>query len=426
MTRMQTTAAYVAVAGLLTLAAYVTAPRRVVPVAERDRGQPFFPRFTDPNAATSLEVIEFDEQTFVARPFKVLNRDGKWTIPSHYDYPADAGDRLPLIAAAVISLKKGDVASENAADQERCGVLDPLDETLATPKGRGARVTVKGRNDKVLADIIYGAPVEGRPSQRYVRLPEERRIYVADVGQLKISTGFQEWVDRDLLHVDRHDVDRILVRNYTVEVARDRVTPREMLSLSATGRDEWALDGISPSERLDTFHMNLLVTRLDDLAMVDVRPKLPAVTALLAGAGASETAKLPQPEVDDLARKGFFLTPQGILGSEGDVVVHTTSGIFFTLRFGRIVTEAVEALGRGSSPAQSLRYLFISANVEPPAADRQVSASVQNQLAVLRARFAPWYYVISNDDFLKIRLLRRELVRSRGPGAAPPPTAPQG
>src|SRR5262249_56701112 len=112
------------------------------------RGQPFFPDFSDPNAAASLEVVEFDESSSMARPFKVTNRAGRWTIPSHDGYPADSNNRLSSIAASVIALKKDDVASHNAGDQERCGVLDPLDDTLAAAAGRGTRITVRGTNDK--------------------------------------------------------------------------------------------------------------------------------------------------------------------------------------------------------------------------------------------------------------------------------------
>ena len=44
-------------------------------------------------------LVEFDEHTSVAKPFKVLNRDGRWTIPSQHDYPADNRNRLSSIAA---------------------------------------------------------------------------------------------------------------------------------------------------------------------------------------------------------------------------------------------------------------------------------------------------------------------------------------
>ena len=54
-----------------------------------DQGEAFYPKFTDPLAAAALEVIEYDETSGTATPFKVQVKDGVWTIPSHYDYAAD-------------------------------------------------------------------------------------------------------------------------------------------------------------------------------------------------------------------------------------------------------------------------------------------------------------------------------------------------
>lgn len=409
-TRAQITAAHVLIAALLALAAYATAPNPTAPAAS-DRGEAFFPDFTDPNAAASLEVVEFDEQALAPRPFVVVNRDGKWVIPSHYDYPADAGDRLPAIAAAVIALRKGDIASENVADQERCGVIDPLDAAAPALTGRGTRVTVKGRNEQVLADIIYGAPIEGRPSFRYVRRPDDRRIYVAEVRELNLSTRLHEWIDRDLLHVDRSDIDRIMIRNYSVRTGIENVELREIIGLRATGRDRWAFEGPGSSDPIAAFPMNLLVTTLDDLALADVVPKPPGLAAMLTGTAAVE--RLPQPEIDDLTQKGFFITTQGILGSDGDVVVRTRSGVFFTLRFGRLAPPSVQPAAAGGAAAGPLRYLFITATFDPPAQDGSVSAAVQNQLALLRTRFAPWHFLISDEDVRKIRLPRQRLLASR-------------
>ena len=50
----------------LVLVALITAPRPATPDAFLDRGDPFFPDFVDPNMATTLEVIEFDEETAAA------------------------------------------------------------------------------------------------------------------------------------------------------------------------------------------------------------------------------------------------------------------------------------------------------------------------------------------------------------------------
>ena len=61
--------------------AFASAPRRSAPDLFFDVGDPFFPDFTDPEAAATLEVMDFDEETASATPFQVTNQGGLWTIP---------------------------------------------------------------------------------------------------------------------------------------------------------------------------------------------------------------------------------------------------------------------------------------------------------------------------------------------------------
>ena len=393
MTETGKTLAIAGAALSLAVLAWAVSPRRATSARLLDRGQPFFPAFTDPNAASSLEVVEFDEQTSVARPFKVRNRDGRWTIPSKADYPADGSHGLSSIAAALVALRKDDLASESAGDEERCGVLDPLDETLPTPAGRGTRITVKGQNDRVLADVILGKTVEGRPALRYVRLPGQKRTYVARVAGLNVSTRFEDWIERDLLEVERDDIDQILIRNYTVDPKSGRVTNQDTLALRKRGKDLWAVDGAEPTLKPDAFKMNLLVTRLVDLAIVDVQPKPVGITTSLNGAG----ARLAPADVIELESRGFYFTPDGrLLANRGEVLVHTVSGLFYALRFGEVASA-------------DRRYLFLSVGFDPGAGAGPPSDAVRSRLDVLRARFAPWYYVISDDSFKKIRLKRSDI-----------------
>ena len=89
MTEKKKTMLFAGVAIVLALLAFATAPRTAKPDTFYDLGEEFFPEFKDPNTATSLEVITFNEETGEAIPFKVEFKNGKWTIPSHHDYPAD-------------------------------------------------------------------------------------------------------------------------------------------------------------------------------------------------------------------------------------------------------------------------------------------------------------------------------------------------
>ena len=129
---------------VLTGAAFVSTRDRTQIDAEfNDQGKPFFPDFKDPLACTDLEVVEFDPSTATASRFRVMFKDEKWVIPSHYNYPADAKDRLSKTAAAVMDLTKDTIRSDSAEDQEAMGVIDPLDAKVTTLQGRGKRITLR-------------------------------------------------------------------------------------------------------------------------------------------------------------------------------------------------------------------------------------------------------------------------------------------
>ena len=399
---LRTTIAFVSVALLLAVAVWATAPRRDTPANLADRGMRFFPGFTDPQSAASLEVVEFNQTAFAAQPLKVVNQDGRWTMPSHYGYPADGSEKLATTASALIALTKDDVASGNAADHERCGVIDPLDETIATAKGRGTRVTVRGAGETVLADIIIGAPVEGRDQMRYVRVPGQTRTYVSRVGALSLSTKVDDWIERDLLRVDRDDIDGIAVQHFVVGAGRDNVSDGERLLLSRQRPDAWMLTGAAPGQRLNTFPMNLLVTTLDELAIMDVRPKPLGLAAALAGTGA---ARMSSADAADLETKGFLTTRDGgLVPVGGEVFVRTVGGIAFQLRFGDAV--------RGGDTAAEDRYLMISAGFTPATPGQTATKEIEARLALLRARYAPWYFVVSEESYKRIVVGRKDLLQA--------------
>ena len=434
----QKTAIAIGVALLTTLLAWVTVPTSHTPDAFEDRGTSFFPGFNDPAMARSLEVIDFDEETATAHPFKVQVQNGLWSIPSHYNYPADAEQQLSQISAAIISLKKDVVASDNVSEQERTGTLDPLDDTLPAVRGRGTRVIIKGDNDRLLADIIIGAALEGRPAFRYVRLSDQRRIYVAEVGDLNISTHFGDWVDRDLLKIIWDDVDEVIIRDYSLNEASESINNRDTIFIRKL-QDEpplWTLRDIQPGQHVNTFNMNLLVTTLDQLQIMGVRPKPPAIAASLSKM--TSTITISDDGLKELASKGFFLTSKGQFSNEGELLVHTKAGLFYTLRFGEIAYGDIGDITRtatmvASTPAAAQkpgtsqadgaatlgtarpgspnRYLTITASFDPtgvaPGPERIVT---EQRASALQARYAPWYYVISGQAFERMRLSRRVLL----------------
>ena len=442
----------VAAVGLAGLA-LVSVPRISTPDAFADRGEPFFADFTDPNTALTLEVVEFDEETAAARPFKVTNQDGVWTIPSHYEYPADGADRLAETAAAVIGITRDDFRSDNVADHQALGVLDPVDDTETSLVGRGTRVTLRGDNEVALADFIIGNEPEDRAGFRFVRLPDQKRVYAARM-EIDLSTQFADWIEADLLLVERDEIDRIVLHDYSINERTYTIAERDIVTVSKTD-GTWLGDRRMPNNReIDESKVNGLLSAIDGLSIVGVRPKPPGLSASLTQLDAA--AGLARDDVLSLQSRGYYLTRDGGLRSnEGDLEVRSSEGILYTLRFGEVLYGTGEAVSAGatetadasSGPGEN-RYLFITAEFEadrfsePPlpsnmefeGKDRydQTDADLTNQarheahtewqsdmarraalIEELEARFAPWYFVISSESFDKVHLTRTDLTKDK-------------
>ncbi len=147
---------FVAAAGVVVLAAVLTAPSMSVSSPEFVRNQPLYPDFEDPLAVKSLEIVEYDDQRGAVHPFQVAQVDVKgktrWSIPSHDDYPADAKDQVALAAAGLMGLKVIEMVSNDQGDQREYGVVDPNPDKPPTlgETGVGTRVVMKDENGKAL------------------------------------------------------------------------------------------------------------------------------------------------------------------------------------------------------------------------------------------------------------------------------------
>lgn len=428
MSERKKTYLYAGVAVILLVMALLTMPRTKTPEAFFDQGEYFFPDFKDPNAATSLEVIDFNQETGEAIPFKVLFRDGKWTIPSHHDYPADGKDRLAKTAAGVIDIKKDDFRTDNPADYESCGVIDPLDETSTSLTGRGKRVTIKGESDQILADFIIGREPEDREGFRFVRVPNQKRVYVAKMD-VDISTTFSDWIESDLLKVEKDDIVEITLKDYSVDERTGRIDQRDLLVLKKDEKENlWKANRMSADQEVDPTKMHILLSELDQLTIVGVRPKPEGLSQSLKrieGGG----IRLRQTDLFSLQDKGFYFGTDGsLLSNEGEVQVRTKEGIVYTLRFGEVVygtgvdvTAGSEAeTDRERGPGAN-RYLFITTAFDPgkerlDASEKEWKEKIEkgrNLSQELNNRFADWYYVISSDSFDKISLKRKDLIKKK-------------
>ena len=244
------TLSFVAVALLLTGAAIVsTRERNRTDVAFNDQGEPFFPAFTNPLECSDLEVVDFDPSTATAARFRVMFKDNRWVIPSHYNYPADAKDRLAKTAGAVTDLYKDSIRSDSVDEEEKFGVLDPLDSKASSLQGRGKRVTLRDKTEKVLADLIIGKEIKDRTGQRYVRVPEQKRTYGV-VVKADLSTRFADWIETNLLKLEASKLTKVTFDNYKVNPEQG-YQRGEILTIDRKDpAGAWTLAGLTPDQEV--------------------------------------------------------------------------------------------------------------------------------------------------------------------------------
>jgi hypothetical protein len=292
------TLVHAGIALALAALAFLSSPALPKSAVFEDQNQPFYPSFTDPLAAASLEVSDYDDAMTRVRRFKVILQDGKYVIPSKWNHPADAKERLAKTAASMIGLRKDDVRSDQPKDHELYGVVDPTDAAEGTA-GRGARVTLRDAAGRVLSDLIFGKAVREKEGTRYVRLPGHKRVYESRVPY-EVSAKFSDWVETDLLQVSASQIRKLETNSYTVDEEAQLVKDLDIHILSKDAQGAWNLEALGKGEELRKETVDEMVGALDELRIVDVRRKPEA----LAKAFRSEQTKLTSRELGDLRDRG--------------------------------------------------------------------------------------------------------------------------
>jgi hypothetical protein len=453
----------IALAALTILGAVWMAPHALPPAAFEDTGEPLFAAFTDPNEATSLEVIEWDADDAAVKRFKVEQKQGRWVIPSHHDYPADGSEHMGRAAASFIDVKRDMYYGDKADEHASFGVLDPEDRE-AGEGARGKRIIMRDASGGTLVDIIVGHAIPDKDGFSYVRFPEQKRVYGSRLD-LSISTAFTEWIEKDLMLLEPSEVVSLVYDPYRVDESRGQVVDTNPLhaerpvssdaGAGAAGGNDWRLAASSKApagKELDSFKVQQVLDAIDGLQIVGVRPR-------------------PEPlTLAALQSKGFFVTADGsrLFGNEGEVRATTKDGVVYTLYFGEITLDSGLALTAGtdqgaSAPAkdpakesEANRYLFVDvaydpasdrtaaaasakaeaaaaapaeakadagAEVEPSTNPADASAGVtaehREQVAKLQKRFDAWFYVISDASFKRIHKPRDEYFKAPPAKAAP-------
>jgi hypothetical protein len=403
MTENAKTLTLVAVAAVVVLVAFLGRPSLQVATEDDMQGKPLYDKFIDPLAVTKLDIVEFDDQRGDVLPFQVAQVDVKgktrWSIPSHDEYPADAKDQVASAAAGLMGLKVIEMVSDNQGDQREYGVIDP--DPSKPPKlgdtGVGTRVVMKDKSGKELLALVIGKEVKDRPGLRYVRKVGQAPIYIVQAKTDKLSTKFENWIERNLLGINTFDIKRLWVRDHSVDQLNAALIQRgeTTIEYNDTGEPKWKLFEdrkfktskqdpeagkwvtvkMPDNEELNTAKLDELKTALDDLKIVDVARKPKGLSADLKAAG---DFKSNREAVESLARKGFFvaeLTPgrPEVFSNEGEIRLVMKDGVEYVLRFGEIAgtgaSKKDEKKGKETEEDKKgsgvNRYLFVMAEFDP-------------------------------------------------------------
>lgn len=368
------TAIFAGTAAVLAVLAWATAPKPPSAEVFAEQGQPFFPEFKDRYAATSLQVVEFDAATARAAGFKVEFKNGKWVIPSHHDYPADAKERLAKTSAMVIGIVKEKIQTDRKEDHAACGVVDPEEEGNFDAKDRGKRVTLRDATGNALADLIIGRRVSAEAGRWFVRVPGQKRVYAVKMD-VDLSTKFADWIETDLLKLDPAQIWKVVVNDHSVieKDGRFELQPGTKTEVTRP-KEAWQMEGLASNEEVNAEVMGTLGSTLDDLKIAGVRKKPELLTRDL-----KKNKGIPENEavVLDLMRRGFFYANDGQLYSkEGELEVHCKDGVVYSLKFGFVFSGVGEEVTAGTeekkepgkdekkdpkaAPTES-RYLMITA-----------------------------------------------------------------
>ncbi len=344
---LRKTLIFVAAALVMTGAAYFsTIDRSIRPEAFNDQGQKFFDDF-DPNAATTLEVIEIDPDTLTPMPFKVTLQERPVGHPvalrlprrrqetprrhRHRDRRPDQGldplrpDRGPG------SLRRGRPARHQGHRPQ--GVRQARDPEGCLGQGPGRLPDRQGGQ---------GSP---RPALRPRPRPE------ADLRRQR-QGGPLDPVRR----LDRDEPPQ--ARSQQGPPDRDRpqdlrphhrpVVPGEVVTLArADAAAPWVVEGTPPGKETNTETTTALTTALGDLKIAGIRPKPEGLTADLKQA-TGEIKPTTRQAMLSLVGKGFYPTREGFFSNKGEVTISTDEGVVYTLRYGEVVVAAGNELSAGT------------------------------------------------------------------------------
>lgn len=158
--------------------------------------------------------------------FRIQHDADGWIVPEKSGYPARA-DKVKKAAIALAELRALEPRTDNPELYDRIAVGEPGKTGSDAVRIR----LLDGRNDEFAALIVGKVKTpetSARAAELYVRRPADVRSWLA-AARLAVSGDVLEWVDREMLRIERKRVAEVVITHPDGE--RIRLTKRD-------GKDE--------------------------------------------------------------------------------------------------------------------------------------------------------------------------------------------
>ncbi|MFM2089824.1 MAG: hypothetical protein RLZZ127_313 [Planctomycetota bacterium] len=357
-----------------------------------------------------LEVVTWEEKFGKERRFAVKrDRDGQWTIPSKYNYPADDNAKVTEVSQRLLQVERGRKVEGAAERLAELGVVDPTDPKAdAKADAYGRRIILTDRTGAQVLDVIVGKAVEGATGLRYVRPRGGSEVWTAKIDA-DISLRFTDYVQTDPFKIVRDDVRVIGISDYTVDQEKLAITPRaETGFVRRSATMPWTSVQTPEGKTPAAAKVDAILSELGTLRLIDVR----------------------QVDQDSLRTSGIFIQPDSpnlplnparimlggqraaVYGTEGRIDVTTRDGLVYQFMFGGTATIDDDGDGKEDEGAAKARILAVYVRHDPAidespvpatASKAQLRKSGAERAAKAQARYERFFYVISDSAFKNLR-----------------------
>ena len=285
-------------------------------------------------------------------------------------------------------------------------MIDPGSSDLGGAEGVGTRVIMQNKSEKELLSLIIGKEVPDQSNLRYVRREGQDPVYTVALDASKLTTKFEDWIEKDLLKLSYFDIKQVEIEDYSVDILAGRQVQRGQMTLAyddSADMDKWSLAGrqgrlqkdalvdrgLGENEELDKTKLDAMRSAVGDLKIVDVAKKPEGLSADLKGGD----IKADSQTAESLMDRGFYLVSMrdpsdpskrysDLLSNEGQISILLKNGVRYILRFGQIAgtpkadaeeekpagdkktDEAEEEKDESSTPGAN-RYLFAMVKFDP-------------------------------------------------------------